>query len=986
MDVIALSLILGMVAAKPFDPVVVLTPRPAEVSSTGEPQVLLNGVWQFHANPGKALLEPLSVAGSWQAISVPGHWLMQGFEVPQNVAAGYRRSFSIPKDWAGRRIKLRFDGVYSDAEVFVNGQAVGHHVGGFTPFEFDVTDVVGLDRKNSLALAVKRESPADLEMTTFGTLYAKTPLGGITRKVTLFAVPNIHVSQLHLHTTFGSDYGDAVLHVTVAVTNESQFPAADIRAAITLQGPNGRNVPIAPHEIDFGDLQPGQSISRRVQVAVASPAKWDCEHPNLYTLTCRLQEAAGHQDQETVQQRFGFRQIEVRGKRLLVNGQPAKLRGVCRHEMDAITGRVNAPALSHRDVELFREANINLIRTSHYPPAEELLNACDELGMFVEEEAPFHHAQPIVTPEYRDLFLQQAAEMIERDRNRPSVIIWSLGNESDWSPNFAASAQMVGRLDPSRPRIFAEGYGHFTNYPKDDIYHSLEIASWHYPGMATIDERSRATQKPLLFDEYCHGNCYNREEIATDPGLRDQWEACLEEIWERMQANEGCLGGAIWGGIDEVWNLPDGTERGWGRWGLLDSYHRPKPEYWHTKKVYSPIRIRSVKLPKPKSEMPIQVEVENRHDFTNLSELQIDWTLGDQTGKATTDAAPHTTATLEIQPNNLPKAGDCFRIEFHSPRGFLIDVFQQAVLERESTPTDNATETQYEKLRLTQDNRRIIVENSRYSWTFDRASGMLHSVCADAREVATDGPTLMLLPIGANTSNQTHREGITPWTATCTNWRTTSVTATEIDSGVEVHVEGQYQEAKGSFRIRLSSDGAFTIDYHFVCQKNIEARQVGIVLDLPERCDRLSWQRDVRWTVYPEDHIGRPAGNTTSTRDARWPASAPDGRPTWPWAYDETPLGTNDFRATRTGIRHVALADETGCGLDVVSDGTQAARAWLDGDRVRLLLADFSRGTGERFLRTRDFAAAKALTLKPGQAVEGTVCGFLTISRIIDTL
>ena len=550
--------------------------------------------------------------------------------------------------------------------------------------------------------------------------------------------------------------------------------------------------------------------------------------------------------------------------------------------------------------------------------------------MFVEEEAPYHHAHPIDTPEYRSLFLQQTAEMIERDRNRPSVIIWSLGNESDWSPNFAASAQMVWRLDSTRPRLFAEGYGHFKKYPKDAVYHSLEIASWHYPGMTSVDQQSEETEKPLLFDEYCHGNSYNREEAPTDPGLRDQWGECLEEIWERMEANEGCLGGAIWGGIDEVWHFRDGTERGWGRWGLLDSWHRRKPEYWHTKKVYSPIHVRSVKIPEPGSDGPFRMVVENRHDFTNLNELSIRWTLGEQAGEVTVDAEPHTKATLKIRPDCLLKAGDCLRIDFRSSRGFVIDSYQWVVSPGEAAATPRKT-GQVEKLRLSQDDRNIVIENGLYSWSFDRGTGMLLSGSVSGSDVLCGGPTLMLLPIGKDTRNQTHREGLTPWTAVCEDWKAASVVARETDEGVEVRVEGQYQEANGSFRVVVCGNGAMIVDYGFVCRKKIEARQVGVVFDVSERCNRLAWHRDARWTVYPDDHIGRPVGSTESGRDARWPATAPGIRPTWPWAYDESPLGTNDFRATRTGIRRVSLVDKGGVGLHVTSDGSQAARAWLEG-------------------------------------------------------
>jgi hypothetical protein len=216
----------------------------------------------------------------------------QGFEVPKNSAAWYRRSFSIPKDWAERRIKLRFDSVYSDSRVLVNGQDVGRHVGGFTPFEFDITDVLHFEGENLLALAVKRESPADLQMTTFGTAYANTPLGGITRKVTLFAVPEVHITRLHLHTTFGGGYLNAVLHVEVEVANEDQASAEAIQVVIVLRDPSGRNVTIAPSAIDFGNLKPGQTAKRRLNHRISKHQEMDNDQHNICPFirvpACRL--------------------------------------------------------------------------------------------------------------------------------------------------------------------------------------------------------------------------------------------------------------------------------------------------------------------------------------------------------------------------------------------------------------------------------------------------------------------------------------------------------------------------------------------------------------------------------------------------------------------------------------------------------------------------------------------------------------------------
>ncbi len=301
-------------------------------------------------------------------------------------------------------------------------------MGGFTAFEQDVTDLAEPGKENLFALAVKKESLTDEKFTTFGSKYAAFPIGGISRKMTLFAVPAAHLRDLYVTTAFDKELRNATLQLALEAANEGAGALEDARVRLELLDPGGNTVEIAPHPIPLKRAAAGEAVIDELRLPIASPATWDAEHPRLYTLTCRLE--AGGRQVEAVQRRFGFRQVEVRGNQLLVNGRPVKLRGVCRHEAHAIRGRSLAPGMWRHVASLFRDANINLVRTSHYQPAEEFIEACDELGIYVEEEALFHHAQYITTPEYRRATLQHTAEMVCRDRSHPSIIIWSAGNES----------------------------------------------------------------------------------------------------------------------------------------------------------------------------------------------------------------------------------------------------------------------------------------------------------------------------------------------------------------------------------------------------------------------------------------------------------------------------------------------------------------------------------------------------------------------------
>ena len=336
-----------------------LSPRPVAVAGIRTPLVSLNGTWKFDPAP-PAGFENFSAAETknWRNIEVPGEWVMHGFTVKSNSDAAYWREFEIPADWRGRRIKLRFDTVHSDCRVFVNSRGVGAHEGCFTAFEVDITDAVKPGR-NTLALAVKSESIADTLASA--SQYAAHQLGGITRKVQLFALPTVNFAGQIIETKFDNQYKNATLDLKLAIANKSPGTKSEplfVRATLF---DGAKTVSTRTQEVS------SDSVAVAISIPVAAPKKWDSEHPNLYLLKTEL--LAGKVVTEEICQRVGFRQIEIHGNQLFINGMPVKLRGVCRHEVDPVRGRSLTMADWRKDVELFREANVNFIRTSHYLPA-----------------------------------------------------------------------------------------------------------------------------------------------------------------------------------------------------------------------------------------------------------------------------------------------------------------------------------------------------------------------------------------------------------------------------------------------------------------------------------------------------------------------------------------------------------------------------------------------------------------------------------------
>ena len=963
------------------------TPRPEAVRGGDPPLLSLDGAWKFQPAPTREFwtLDEKSAA-AWPAIRVPGDWTMQGFAVEPGTAAGYLKTVTIPGSWAGRRVLLRFDGVQSVADVWVNGRPAGSHEGGFNAFELDVTALVRPGAPATIAVAVRNESTAD-ELAS-GTQYAAYQFGGISRKAYLMAVPELHISRMRIRTDLDIAYRDARLSVEVGLRNAGRARARGVGVEFALLDPDGRPVRMGPASVAAGELGPGAAADRTFEADVRAPQLWDAEHPRLHTLVVTLR--SGGRTVETVARRFGFREIEAVWTGLFVNGSPVKIRGVNRHETHPLLGRSLTPELERRDVELFRAANVNSIRTSHYPPAEEFLDACDELGMFVECEAPLvwigHAANAKWKTEDPDdpklyPFLERAVgEMIAFHERHPSIVFWSLANESAWGPNWVKAKAFADALDPTRPKTFHDqAYGEFNNRGSA----SMPVANYHYPGPRG-PELAETFPRPLLYGEYCHLNCYNRVELTADPGLRDEWGNGLKRMWERMFASDTVIGGAIWSGLDDVFQLPTGKAVGYGEWGPLDGWRREKPEYWHLKEAYSPIRVGPEVVSSPAPREPIRLLVENRHDFTDLSEMRIEWRLGEARGSARMDLAPRRKGVLSIPAPAGEIRGRSLRLEFWSPRGFLAEAVELPVGER-AVPEPPFEPAASGAIELREEAGRYIVSGPSGRWTIDKASGALLAADTAGVPILSGGPVLMLLPQTSGPCVTDFSFDVEPLNGVCSGWTAESVGAVAEAGSVILTVKGRYKEAVGGYTIRIDGAGKADVAYAFKVEDKIDPRQWGLVFYLPRASDTLDWSRRGPWTVYPDNHIGRPRGTAKALaagRDFRFRQA-----PEWDWKDDQTALGSNDFRSTKTDLDWAALTDARGRGLLVLPDeratgrptgaGTLsqprsriagafgaeplsqsrsriahaygAARAFIDGDRIGWLIAGFNTGGGDIF-------------------------------------
>jgi len=927
------------------------SPIPVFVENVKEFKLDLNGTWKFSPSPPKDFFTQNNHS-TWENIKVPGEWVMQGYIVKSGEYAGYSRSFTLPQDWKNKRIILKCEAIYSECSIWINQQEAGRHLGGMTSFETDITSFVK-NGENNITIAVRSESMADT--LSSASQYAVHPLGGITRPIHLLALPEVNVASFHVTTTFDYQYRNALLRAELKLSNET-LKKQKTEISLRLSNSSGKMIEMTGENAANLQLDPKAVLPFILETHVTDPLKWDPEHPNLYTLECTVKTEG--KVTSKVLRRFGFRQIEVRGNQVFVNNLPIKLKGVCRHEVAPNRGRSLVGNIWYEDVKIFKEGNVNYIRTSHYPPNEKLLEACDELGMFVEEEAPFCWAtkKKVNDRNYFETILQPTLEMVERDRSHPSIIIWSLANESEnFEELFRTSADLVKAADPSRLR-------NFSQYGPDGDGGYLEIGNHHYPG-PTGPLKYHDSKRPITFDEYCHLNAYNRYELITDPGVRDYWGNILLEMWEGMYHSKGVLGGALWAGIDDSFFLPDGSVVGYGTWGPIDGWRRPKPEYWHMKKVFTPVKANLV--PGQQSDS-VALQFENRFFFSNLNECVIKWKNGENSGEISPNVTPggKMVVNLPITYSALQKMS----VDIYKGPGTLVDEylfdFSKPTIS-EKTPSTNLFVWNTDVFSRMAESSKIKVEIAGDKLIINTYSG---------KQILSHWPSLMLVSI--NNGGDTQMTPATPdyslFSPAASNRKIESVEFKKGSSEIILKLTESYKEAAGEIILTITTDGDVDIAYDYVLLENINCRQWGISFTLPKTLNILGWKRKGLWSVYPDNHIGRNKG--TAKLSSSYPLcglAGPLMQPSWAYNEDQTKFGSNDFRSTKRNIFEATLKDDDSTGLRVISDGTQHVRCWAQNDQVNMLVAEYDNPGAERFLRSHVVEYDRPL--KQGQRITGKI-------------
>ncbi|MCG6926381.1 MAG: DUF4981 domain-containing protein [Acidobacteria bacterium] len=536
---------------------------------------LLSGMWRFHwaPVPGEApatFFEPGFDTSEWDEIEVPSSWQMQGFGHPMfrnvsqpfpstppkvpasyNPVGSYRRSFDLPEGWEGRQVFLHFEGVKSASYVWVNGKEVGYNQGGMEPAEYDVTDVLR-PGSNTVAVQVYRFSDG-----TYLEDQDMWRLSGIYRDVYLMATPPVHVRDFFVTTDLDDNYRDAELKVQAEVSHSGEGKAEGYRIRATLYPDDGSAAVQDPFESRQLSIPAGGAVAASLSASVEAPRLWSAEHPRLYRLVLELLGPDGATG-EILSTRVGFREMEIRDQAFFVNGRSVKLNAVNSHVHHPDTGRTMDVATMREDLVLMKRFNVNAVRTSHYPPNPEYLDLADALGIYViDETGDEAHSTTHLSgrPEWRAAYLDRGRKMVHRDRNHPSVVIWSAGNESGSGDSICAIIAEGKRLDPTRAWLYGGNNDYFpSNDPLDceDIVGPrypipFELETWIGQVPASVDPR------PSFMDEYA---------AATGNSL-----GAMDDYWKVIRAYPRTIGGAVWDwvspGVRWPWRItPDASPHG----------------------------------------------------------------------------------------------------------------------------------------------------------------------------------------------------------------------------------------------------------------------------------------------------------------------------------------------------------------------------------------------------------------------------------------
>ncbi|MCG7530974.1 DUF4981 domain-containing protein [Psychrobium sp. MM17-31] len=964
--------------------------------------MLLNGQWPFHwrkspADAPKGFFKPDYDASDWSSIKVPANWEVSGFGYPiylderfpfttkwpdapkdYNPIGSYRKHFELPKSWRDKQVFLHVGAAKSSLDVWLNGEKVGFSQGAKTPAEFDITDYVQAG-DNLLAFQLRRWTDASyLESQDM------LRISGIERDVYLYATPKQRIYDIEVQTDLNDDFSAAELSVAVKVNNYSQVNKRDLKVEFSLLDPRDQLTEVASSQGKV-TVSKGQQAQVALSKKVTSPALWNAEQPNLYTLLVTLKDSQ-KKVIETHRHEIGFREVTIENAQLKVNGKAITIRGVDRHETSPQTGHVVSKESMEQDIKLMKQLNINAVRSSHYPNNPYWYELTDKYGMYVIDEANIE-SHPLAINSKTQIgnelswipaHLDRTKRMVERDKNHPSIIIWSLGNEAGEGKVFEATYQWIKERDPSRP----------VQYEPAGEEHYTDIFAPMYPSIQRLEKYAKSNpHRPGIMIEYAHA-------MGNSVGN-------LKDYWQVIDKYPVLQGGFIWDWVDQSLEYTD--ENGVKFWaygkdfhptlptdgnflnnGLVNPDRQPHPHAYEVKKVYQPVRFKAVDLARGK------VSIENRYNFKQLDELALDWVIeadGDvvYSGRiAMPKISAQSAKTLTLELPKLPKRD--------SKEYFLTlsAVTKQAQLRNNTQVLAIGHEVAVEQFKLpvalktaplnvvkqpvTKRTKGDVIEiasgDTRYQ--FSQQTGWLEQVIVNKTSLLSQPlkPNFWRAPTDNDLGNKMNRWA-SVWQRMADSLSVSNLTVNEEQQGIELSVAYQSKLLPGTYNVSylVSETGALDVTSSLSLDSEHKLSSLprfGMQLVTTQGMDNVKWFGRGPHETYSDrktgarvdyfagqvkdqiHHYARPQENANKT-DVRWMAvhnndgigllaigKQPLSTSVWPYYQSDIDFNDGDGAQSASGLvpvttkhgAHVPMRDITTFNIDMRQMGVGGDTSW----------------------------------------------------------
>ena len=864
---------------------------------------LLNGQWQFKAvdRPEHVALSDVVVdchRANWNSVEVPGNWTLQGYGAPHytnkqmpfpdeppfvpedNLTGIYAKEFTVPADWEGRRIVIHLGGAESVLYVYVNGHATGLSKDSRLPSEFDISQFIKFGQKNLVVAIVVKWSDA-----SFIEDQDQWWMGGLHREVYVYSTAPVHIADLYAVGNLENNYADGRLRLSVKIGFPRQ-PEQNWVVEAQLFDPRGKAIFKRPlrSSVPAGNPFNWPRLQAEFDELIKNPLLWSAELPNLYTVVVTLKNPEGNAIESTAT-RIGFRSIEVKDRLLLVNGKRVLIKGVNRHDHHDTKGKALDRETMRLDAVTIKRFNFNAVRASHYPNDPYWLDLCDELGLYLIDEANLeshaYYQQVGRDRRYAAAFLERAVRMVERDKNHPSVILWSLGNETGYSPNHDAMAGWIRGYDPSRPLHFEPGIWvqgvekQLTEKIYDSGYRVTDIVCPMYPPIDRLiewaaDKLHPDRIRPLIMCEYSHA-------MGNSNGS-------LADYWDVFEKYPGLQGGFIWEWIDH--GLKKKTPEGQEYWayggdfgdkpndlnfvcdGLVWPDRTPHPGIYEFKYLAQPVKVISFDA------RTGVLEIKNKQDFATLAWVRGEWELkvnGTRVAKGALpvlNTAPQGAEKINLKlPAITVEAGQEAFLNFRfyaaiatawCKSGHEVGWHQISIPVKTRKAAGLKAERHGDRsLTLDENNGFFTARNDSFQLVASRAAGLIEALRWQEQDILVSGPQLQIW------RGPTDNDGIKGWTdqswRPLNKWRAQGLDKLAVktvlakasrnkDGSITLLFEhlGACAASERAIRHRhsytISPDGSIQVDNTFTVDKAIpDLPRLGVVLTLKPGFEKLRW-------------------------------------------------------------------------------------------------------------------------------------------------